>query len=346
MQNLSLSQIKSISFDLASLLKAGLSPEQVFFRMQRVDTDRIHLWRKGMENLRQGSSISKELKEIYPDNLISAIEAGEHSGHLPEVFAQIEKASEGMLRLRATLYKVIYPLSIALGSIGILIFFLTQVIPSLTKALPSAEKGIVMLLSDWMIATIDSYGEIIGAAFLVGIALLILWLRDATNREVILSWVYHLPGVGEALSDMYYGAWSAYMSMLYSAGGISVKDSLLISARMLPFFLQDALKRAATEVEKNGLSDTFDPDKISFTDPRHRMPFLILNAFMVSSQTGRLDEQLDKVGPIIFTTGEARLNRYIKTLNIIMTFIAAAILVTPMLSYYLQLGESLANVQM
>ncbi|MCH9742363.1 MAG: type II secretion system F family protein [Proteobacteria bacterium] len=334
---------------LASQLRAGLPIADAVARMARLQPELASTWAKIADAMRQGASLSAQarLHRLFSENTIYALEAGETSGFLVEVLTEIERAATMQLTLQKALWKFAYPVGILLASIGIFIFFMLTVIPSLMQAIPT-ESGqsaaVVQQVSTFMVHELEESTLFYASALVFGLGFLIWWLSDSHNREVLLSWLGAVPRVGEGLKEMYYGIWAINMALLDRAGGIGVKDALLLSARMLPFFLQEPIRRAALEVEVKGLARTFDVESLPPADPRQTLPFLLCNAFVIAQQTGLLSDQLSRVATELMYMGERKLEQAIQVANMVLMMLAGTIVLSPLVAYYMQLGASLSQI--
>lgn len=336
-----LKEIIALSSGLSSQLRAGILASDAVLRMSKIMPEHEQFWRIAGSKVKQGERISAALKGMLPTGLIAAIEAGESSGNLDRVFSQIEKASLMEQQLKSTMMKMVYPAGIMLAGVAIFIFFMVVVIPSLMSALPEKGESIFLDISEFCTYWFVDHFYVPLAIVSSVVFFVIYWFKDENNRELFMSWLGQIPILKEGLSGMYYGVWSIYMSLMSRAGGISVKDSLELSMRVLPFYLQEPIRRAATEIEKKGMADSFDTDKLPLTDPRQEIPFFIGNAFIIGQQTGLLYEQLERVAPEMMDNGKGKIEAFIKTANVFIMILAGFMIISPLIAYYVQLGASM-----
>lgn len=334
---------------LASQLRAGLLLSDAVARMAKMQPQYASEWSKMAEGMRQGSSLSSQAKlyRLFADNTIHALEAGEASGYIVDVLTEIERAATMQLTLQKALWKFAYPVGILLASIGVFLFFMLTVIPSLMQAVPveaGSEMSWIQQLSNMMVAEVQENAVFDGAILFFAILFVIWWFSDAHNREVVLSWLLDVPKLGEGISEMYYGIWAINMALLDKAGGIGVKDGLIMSSKMLPFFLQEPIRRAALEVELKGLARTFDVDQLPPNDPRQQLPFMIPNAFLIAQQTGLLSDQLSRIAVELMYLGEKKIDQVIQIANMVLMLLAGLIVLSPLVAYYMQLGKSLSQI--
>lgn len=335
-------EIETVAATLANQLEANISVREAVWRLSKVQPKHAAVWTQASANIGSGSRLSEQLEELWPEELIASVKAGEEAGHVAPVLYRIQKAMEIKRSLNKTLTKLISPVVSGLGGFGVFLFFMIGVIPKMQESLGGAETSWVFKVSTWMHHVAYNYwpGIAIGSIFLGIMGW--MWLNSKEAKDTMLRFADQLPALGVALRKLNFGLWAHYVSVLASAG-LPVKVQLVYSARTLPELYRDGVLLIADEVEKRGLADASDPDKQVEDDPRQQIPFYISAAFMNAHETGQLAREMDRVAPILLEEGGRDLTRIIGALDIVAKLVAASLIGLPMVAYFTQLSSALTK---
>jgi len=112
--------------------------------------------------VREGATISKALRKASPsfdDLYINMVAAGEASGSLPEILRRLAAGLTVIQELQAKVTSaMVYPAFLTVACIGMIIVFLTYVVPQITSLLASsgsklpAATQILINVSDFVMA--------------------------------------------------------------------------------------------------------------------------------------------------------------------------------------------------
>lgn len=331
-----LKEIGATAAALGNQVGAGIPIDQAMSRMAQMQPDYVEFWVKSVQEVQSGRLLSNSLVEVWPEALVSAVRAGEHSGNMDSVFRRIEETVELQLSLRGTVMQLAYPIGMGLAGLGVFLGFMVFVLPMLAKSIGHTSTSPVFQLSAWLsVFVLDNYMALaIGAG--VGIAALSAWLKTSEARNMILDVCLGVPVVSDALRDMYFGLWANYMALMVAAG-IPTTSSLKLTAPVLPGALRESIlifERDLSDKNKS-LSDSSDLGKLSADDLRSRWwPFYISNAFLVAEQTGEIDKELLRVAPALIKEGTKTLNRVVAISNVVALAVSALLIVSPLAAYY------------
>ena len=335
-------EIETAAAALGNQLSAGIPIHQVVNRMAKLQPRYADQWREIARQIDAGNRLSEQLDGLWPEGLVSAVKAGEQSGNMPEVLAQIEETMDLQQKINQTARKLLYPLALMVGAFGAFLFFMLEVIPVMAKQFRGAEGGLVMATSAWMVDVVTNHMTVVIAIIAAVGTGAVLYLRSAHNREKLIDKITRLPKVGEALKLLYFALWARYVAILYSAGGIPITNALNMTSKVLPLSGREAVDKASTEIDRRGLAESMDPEaQPDPTDPRHVIPFYVANAFLVADQTGRLDVELERVAPAMLKEGFRGVEKGLKSLMMVSMIVAALLVITPFIAYYVQLGKSI-----
>jgi type II secretory pathway component PulF len=339
-----LSDIESASAALGNQIQAGINLHDAVSRMVKLQKKNAEQWNMVADGIGNGQKLSKLLEGLWPDSLVSSIRAGEMSGNLPEVLHKIEETLVLQQKIRGTMMQLAYPAVLSSAGLGVFIFFMVKVLPQLAKSLDMKDdKSFVFLLSEWMSVAFNDYWYVIVSVLTAIIWGAVAWLKVADNREKLIEMTSNVPLAGEAFRNIYFGLWAHYLVILDSAGGIPIKEKLLLSCTVMPMAFQRGVYMMADEVERRGIPNSVDPDKQEPGDPRISWPFYIPTAFIVANETGRLDVEMQRVAPAMLKDGFRMIDRLFKVANLVALAVSGFLITSPLMAYYAQLGKALTH---
>jgi type IV pilus assembly protein PilC len=343
---MNLKEIASSAAALGNQVKAGIPIDQALLRLAQMQPSYADFWTRASIAVQSGQPLSELLAEVWPDTLVFAVQAGERSGKLDEVFGRIEETIELQLDLRGSLAKLIYPVGMGIAGLAVFIGFMVFVLPGLSKSLNTKSDSFIFWLSLWMSEFFKENLVAIVAGLVVGVIFMVGWLRTDGAKSFIIEILFSIPVLKDALRDMYFGLWSYYMATMFSAG-ITTTEALKLTSKILPPVLQESVLIFEWDLSVNhrSMSDSADPAKQSPADPRAVWwPFYIANAFIVSEQTGEVDKELMRVAPALIKEGVKTLNRVIAVANAVMLIVSASMIVSPLAAYYVEIFSAVRQV--
>jgi type II secretory pathway component PulF len=338
---MTLSEIETAASALGNQLNAGIPLHDAVRRMSIVQRKYEIEWTEIGEVIASGGLLSDRLSTLWPDNLLAAVIAGEQSGSLPAVFDRVEETMQLQQRIRGALLKLAYPAFVGLAGVGVFLFFMIKVLPTLVKSLGKPDKSLVFSLSTWLSGIYQNH--LMLALVLIGGTLLGVgtWIKKTLDDGSLLSALTTLPVIGDALSHLYFGLWAYYLAILDQAGGMQVRDKLLLSSQVMPENLRRGIFLMADEVVARGLANAADPEKQMVDDPRREWPFYISTAFIVAQETGDLAREMLRVAPSLIKDGFKKVQFVTQALTTIAMTVSAFLVVSPLMAYYIQVGSQL-----
>lgn len=339
---MSLKEIQSAAAALGNQLEAGVPMLQACERMARFQPRHADFWDECTTGVASGRPLSAFLEAQWPEAFLSALKAGEESGTITAVLERVEKIIELQLEMRKLMSGLLYPVGFGLLGLAVFIFFMVQVIPSLSTSLGVGQRGFIFVLSAWMSAVVEQHWMALLAGLVGSIVAAGYWLSVPDNRQKIVNLVLNIPVIGDALKYILFGVWANYMALIATTG-IPVTDGLLMTSKTLPTALRDGLERLSVEAVSRGLGDASDPEKQAPGDSRRAWPFYVSNAFLIAEETGDLAVALERAAKGMLKDGQARLKIALAVANVGALFMAAIFIVGPVAAYYMQLGIALSD---
>lgn len=283
--------------NLAVMLNAGLTLSRgiTIIAKQMKNKYFKEVLEKIEASIRTGKTFNEALSQypkVFSNLFVSMVSAGEESGKLAEaletVGGQMEK---NYLLLKKVKGALLYPGIIVTVMLGIGIFMLVYVVPTLTSTFQELNVELPMT-TQFIIAVSDLFRN----HFVLFIGLLsaaIMGLVAAgrtTQGKRVLDLVFlKLPIIGNLIKEMNAARTARTLSSLLTSG-VSVVESLKITGNVLqnPFY-----KEVLAEAEKK--IQVGSPISDVFMKAEHVYPLYVGEMMAVGEETGELGEMLVKV---------------------------------------------------
>lgn len=341
---MTLQQVSTAAGAIGNQINAGIPIQQAVARMSKLQPDYAEFWQRSASSISGGGKLSDLIGEVWPKTMSAVIRSVEESGRIGEVFERIEETIELQLQLRGKMMGLMYPVGMGMAGLGVFLGFMIFVLPMLSKSIGGKKStSMVFQFSEWLSTFVHMNWILIMAALCASAFFLVNWLKTEDAREAILVKLLDLPIISDALSNMYFGLWARYMSMMVSAG-IPTVNALKFTAPVLPGPIAESVLAFAKDVGVNNrtLSESADIEKLPQDDLRVIWwPFFISSAFIVSEQTGEIDRELNRVAPALIKEGVKSLERFISILNVIALAISAFLITSPLAAYYMEIFSAI-----
>lgn len=292
---LSRAQVLLFTEELCELLEAGLKLDRALQVIeQRQDKSVLrHVAASSRQSLREGATFSAALKQASPsfsELYCNMVKAGEASGTVPKILKrQVEfLAMMGELQRRVT-SALIYPSVIFAAGIGLLVIFMTFLLPQLTVMLTKTGKSLP-LATRMLIAVSEFFGSY-WWVLLICLAAGVLGFRHFTSKGEGRAWwdqtKLSLPGVGGLLRMRFYAQFTQTLSTLLN-NGVSLMQSMQLIKNATPnVYLQGILDRVADNVQ-DGAQLSRAIARVQFFPPT------MIDIVQVGETTGDLGAALER----------------------------------------------------
>ncbi|MDD8045212.1 MAG: type II secretion system F family protein [Verrucomicrobiota bacterium] len=307
-----LRDIARFTRQLANLIKAGMALRQALASLSR-QTD-LGLMQPIVHDLHEqivrGSSLSDALSQ-HPDAFnalfINMVRAGEASGQLHQVLRQLNEYQEQTLELREKVTTaMVYPSFIMLVGFGVVVFFMTVMLPKFAKmfedfgsGLPASTQimvdiGLFCRQKWWLIALI-----------VFGLSLLFKrWKSTPDGRHRLDSWKLRMPVFGRVVRANAFVQFSRTLGTLLG-NGVPVLSALRILSRTITNrVIAGAIEEAEAKVT----------DGTTISQPLARsgvFPNTLLEMLSIGEQTGDMPGALENIAE----TYEQEMDRDIKIMT-------------------------------
>ena len=326
--------------NLATMLDAGLSLTRALDvaakQIQNPKFKRIVL--RIMQSVKEGEelyiALSKE--KVFSDLFVSVVKSGELSGNLPTALRSVARQLDRIYSLKKKIKgAMIYPSIIILAVVGVGIFMMTTVVPSLSKTfkemnaeLPYSTR-LVMWFSDFMVEHFILFATII----FFSIVSLVLFFRTETGARVKSALFLKIPII-KTLTREINAAYAARTLASLLKSGVGMVQSTQIAADVVQNRLfKESLKKISKDLERG---KTFTDSLRNF---ENLYPIMFVELMAVGEETGATSSMMQKVADYY----EEEVNEKTKNMSTIvepflMLFIGIAVgffalaMITPMYS--------------
>ena len=236
-----LQELATFTQQLANLLQAGMPLTVALNSMTHLETKGIpkHVAVGLRQEVMEGRSLSDAMSKqplIFTDLYVNMVKAGEQSGALVEVLRRMADHFEKFAAVQAKFTSaLIYPAFVAVVGIGIIIFFMTFMLPkfmtlfgNMQVQLPPSTQLLIDISSlftgYWWLMLL-----ILGAAFFA----FRRFQRTEEGKNKIDSWKMNMPIFGKVMKLNLYGQFARTLSTLLE-NGVPVLTALKITEQVLP----------------------------------------------------------------------------------------------------------------
>src|SRR5262245_39043615 len=233
-------EITTFTFDLALLLRAGARLDDALgFLASDIDIGCMRSTASGLRSaIHAGESFADALAhypELFPEIYVALVRVGETSGTLENILNVLAHERTRADALRRKLADALrYPAFLLLASVGVLIFFLTIVLPQFGALLRDfgakldPMAAFFMQLSEFVVTNRD----LVAGSSLAVIATGILLGRRPALRRKAIDWVVRLPFVRTIVGYHRVALFSRNLGVLLTAG-VAVPTALRILAGLM-----------------------------------------------------------------------------------------------------------------
>ena len=328
--------VLALTSELAIMLRAGLALDnalRVLIDMSVKPSVRT-LIQGILDSVKGGTPLSRALgghRELFSDFYVNMIRSGEASGQMSGVLDRLVEHMERQRALRDNVISAtIYPLILLSVAVLSLIAMLGFVVPQFEKLF--TDMGDALPLPTRLVMGIGhgfkQYGLAFGALLVLGLILLLRWLKSPTGRQWWQTRLLRLPLVGGLVLKYQLTLFSRSLGTLLG-NGVPMLTALHIATETVGnMVLQKALLRVAPIVKEGGkvvqaiaATGAFEP--------------LAINLIRVGEETGRIGPMMLELANILnreVETGIKRLLTLVEpALILVLGVLIAAIIVSILL---------------
>ena len=295
------------------------------------------------EDVEGGSTLNqakRKFPKVFDDLYCNLVASGEESGSLDIMLKRLAEFLEKIVKLRSQVRQaLIYPTSIVLFSIVVVIFMMWKVIPvfatiylELGAQLPGLTAG-VLALSGF----VQKYILFIALGF-IGLFLLLGYIRRTNEgRKVFDRITLKIPLFGKLLEKVGLSRITRTLSTLLS-GGVPMLESLKITSTTSGnVIVEKYVMRSRTLVAEGS----------SLTDALREVgqfPFMFIQMVGVGEATGTLDEMLSKLADFYDDEVESTTAALLSIMEPVLLIFVGGMVGTIIISMYLPIFSLLGKL--
>ena len=289
-----------------------------------------------------GSQLSAAMEEqsaVFSNFYVKMVQAGEASGTLPMILAQIRDFTERDIEARAKVKKALrYPMFV-IGALFIAGYAqVAFVLPKMAKTLFSNMESLplptrIMLgVSDFA----TQYGLIFFVCMAVGIASLKYYIGTPDGAYNFDLLKLNLPKFGAMIRSSVTARFSQMLNVL-TTSGVQVVDALSIAAETVDNkVFEKALKKAKKDV-LGGI-----PMSVALTSKY--MPDMAIGLISIGERSGALSEMLEGVAEYFTADMEEKMEGVMGAMEPILTLIITGFVAIFVLAVFLPMIENMTNM--
>ena len=282
---------------LHDLTGSGLSAgEAVRLLSTRIKEPRLRTLCAGVwERISEGAPLSRALghyPEVFDSGTVNLIQAGEATGSLNDTLARLIAHLVEQRELRSQFMSALaYPVFMVFVSGGVILFFLTFLLPrlqtllsSLGGKMPTSTKLLIgasnFALSIWGIMAV--------VAVVIGITSFLAWRQTPAGRAQTDAWLLKLPLIGPFIVAQTVLSFSQTLSVLLE-NGITASEALRMTEKQIG-------NEVHREAFKTATGRVLEGESLSVAMMRTGcFPDLVLDRLAIGENTGNVVPSLKQI---------------------------------------------------
>ena len=299
---------------LHDLTSSGLSAgEAVRLLSTRIKEPRLRTLCAGVwERISEGAPLSRALgnyPEVFDSATVNLIQAGEATGSLNDTLARLIAHLVEQRELRSQLMSALaYPVFMVFVSGGVILFFLTFLLPrlqtllsSLGGKMPTSTKLLIgasnVALSIWGIMAV--------VAVVIGITSFLAWRQTPAGRAQTDAWLLKLPLIGPFIVAQTVLSFSQTLSVLLE-NGITASEALRMTEKQIG-------NEVHREAFKTATGRVLEGESLSVAMMRTGcFPDLVLDRLAIGENTGNVVPSLKQIAQAYQKIISGQLNVFTK----------------------------------
>ncbi len=290
-----------------------------------------------------GESLSRSMRDhpgVFPDIMVSMVEAGEVGGVLDIVFDRLASHFEKEHKLNASVKSALtYPAVVLCFAGLVVVFILTFVMPrfvemfaSLQVKLPAPTLALIAVSN-----FLQHYGLLLAAGLLAVVYGLVLYARRPRGRELLDLLVLHAPVFGPLMRTVAAARFCRTLSTLLHGGVPIITAIEAVKKTTGNQIMINAISAAQTGVREGaGLAATLGASGV--------FPPMVVQMAAIGEETGELDKMLEKVADFYESEVDDTISRLSSLLQPILIGILGTVIGAIVVAVLLPIFNLVGNV--
>ena len=251
-----LQELATFTQQLANLLNSGMPLTVALNSMTHLETKGIsaEVSRELRQDVMEGRSLSDSMAKqprIFSDLYVNMVRAGESSGALVDVLRRMADHFERFAQVQAKFTSaLIYPSFVCVVGVGIMIFFMTYMLPKFLTIFQGINVPLPMMTQILISIShmFSSYWWLILLLILVAIILFKRFQSSPEGRRQLDKWKMSAPIFGKVVKLNLFGQFARTLSTLLE-NGVPVLTALKITEQIIPnSIVREAISKTREEV--------------------------------------------------------------------------------------------------
>jgi type II secretory pathway component PulF len=291
-----LQELATFTQQMANLLQAGMPLTVALNSMTHLESKGIssEVSRQLRQEVMEGRSLSDAMSKqplIFSDLYVNMVKAGEQSGALVVVLRRMADHFERFAQVQAKFTSaLVYPAFVAVVGVGIIIFFMTYMLPQFMSLFQNMQMQLPMM-TQMLVKVSNVFTGYWWLMLMILIAIYIIFKRfQATEdgKRKIDQWKMSAPVFGKVMKLNLYGQFARTLSTLLE-NGVPVLTALKITEQVLPNrVIKEAIAKTRDAVtDGKTLAQPLAQSKI--------FPQLMVDLVKIGEETGDVPAALKNV---------------------------------------------------
>lgn len=291
---LSLKDIAMFSRQLSAMLEAGVTLVKalniLYLQMEKKNVKESI--KRLYESVQKGDQLSDALKKqtgVYPEIMISMVEAGEASGRLDSVIAKVADTFEKDVRLRNKIKSsMMYPIILAVLCVAVVLILVMKVLPVFMTmftddmVLPLPTK-ILLAFSD----ILTGYWYIIIFVIVTIVFIVRVYVSTEDGKRKWHALLMRLPAIGKTITKISAVRFARTLGTLLSSGMTLIQSLEIVIKVVGNRVVMDGLEVTKEDIRKGmPLSQSLRKANI--------LPPMIYSMIGIGEESGTIEAMLDK----------------------------------------------------
>jgi type IV pilus assembly protein PilC len=296
-------------------------------------------------SVESGATLSEALRKqpkAFNELYTNLVQAGEVGGILDTILQRLATYIEKAMKLKSQVKgAMVYPISILVVAIGVVILLLWKVIPVFENmfkdfgggALPKPTQIVISLSNAFVDHAFIIMSTLGGIVFGIGAA-----LRNKQGRAIFDKLILKFPLIGPLLRKVAVARFTRTMGTLLSSG-VAILDALEICAKTAGnVVIHDAIMYTREKIsEGKNMADPLSETKV--------FPAMVVQMIGVGEQTGAMDAMLQKIADFYEDEVDVAVAALTKLMEPLMMVFLGAIVGGLIIAMYLPIFEMAGNIK-
>ena len=291
---LSLKDIAMFSRQLSAMLESGVTLIKalniLYLQMEKKNVRESI--RRLYESVQKGDQLSEALKKqtgVYPEIMISMVEAGEASGRLDAVISKVADTFEKDVRLRNKIKSsMMYPIILAVLCVAVVLILVMKVLPVFMTMF---TEGMVLPLPTRMLLAFSNVLTNYWLFLLIGIVAIVLGIKAyVSTEEGKRNWhslLLKMPVLGKTITKISAVRFSRTLGTLLSSGMTLIQSLEIVIKVVGNRIIMDGLEVTKEDIRKGmPLSQSLRKAEI--------LPPMVYSMIGIGEESGTIEQMLEK----------------------------------------------------